>query len=206
VGVLRLRRWFLPDTPDVLGMLREQMAVTMEGMDALVAWAGGDDAASETLRDCEHRADEHKRTLRSALTAAFTTPLEPEDIFELSKGLDTVLNGAKDAVREAEVMALPPDAATGEMAELLAEGIGDLSTAFDGLSSDGAAATQAADAAVKSQRKLERVYRRAMSELLEIDDVRTVTARRELYRRFARLSDGVVEVAERVWYSVVKES
>jgi len=31
-------RWFLPETPDVLGMLREQTAITMEGMEALIAW------------------------------------------------------------------------------------------------------------------------------------------------------------------------
>lgn len=203
---MKLQRWFLPETPDVLGMLRDQMIVTTEGLDALVAWAGGDDTAADKVRDCEHRADEYKRTLRVALTTAFTTPLEPEDLFELSKGIDDVLNGAKDAVREAEVMALPPDEAVSEMAALLAQGLHDLADAFDRLGSDRAEATAAADAAVKSQRRLERVYRRAMSELLEIDDLRQVTARRELYRRFSRLSDRVVEVAERVWYSVVKEA
>ena len=30
-------------------------------------------------------------------------------------------------------------------------------------------------------------------------------ARRELYRRISRVSDSVVEVAERVWYATVKE-
>ena len=44
---VRPRRWFLPDTPDVLGLLRGQIAVTIEGVDAFVAWAGGDDAAAE---------------------------------------------------------------------------------------------------------------------------------------------------------------
>ena len=39
---------------------------------------------------------------------AFMTPLEPEDLFELSRGLDEVLNAAKNAVREAEVMGTPP--------------------------------------------------------------------------------------------------
>jgi hypothetical protein len=29
--------------------------------------------------------------------------------------------------------------------------------------------------------------------------------RRELYRRISRISDEVVEVAERVWYATVKE-
>ena len=67
-------------------------------------------------------------------------------------------------------------------------------------------ATDAADAAVKAQRQVERVYRRAMSALLEVEDLRVVMGRRELYRRFSRISDDVTEVAERVWYAAVKEA
>lgn len=203
---LKLQRWFLPETPDVLGMLRDQLAVTIEGMEALVRWAHGDPSAAEVVRDCEHRADDHKRDLRLALTTAFTTPLGAEDLFTLSGGLDAVLNGAKDAVRESEVMALAPDQAAAEMAELLLEGVCHLGEAFDRLGSDRGAATEAADAAMKSQRQVEKVYRRAMGELLQLDDLREVMARRELYRRLARLADGLIEVAERVWYAVVKEA
>ena len=97
-------RWFLPETPDVLGMLREQTAITMEGMEALIAWSVGEPGAADRLRECEHRADDRKRELRAALTISFTTPLEPEDIFELSTELDRMLNSAKNTVREAEVM------------------------------------------------------------------------------------------------------
>jgi hypothetical protein len=42
--------------------------------------------------------------------------------------------------------------------------------------------------------------------LLELDDLHEVTARRELYRRGARMGDAVVNVAERVLYAVVKEA
>jgi hypothetical protein len=196
----------LPETPDVLGILREQLAVTSEGMEALVAWARGDASQADVVRDCEHRADERKRAIRLTLTTAFTTPLEAEDLFALSGQLDAVLNGAKDAVREAEVMALVPDQPMAEMAELLLEGVRHLGRAFDTLGSDSAAATAAADAALKSQRQVEKVYRRAMGELLEVDDLRQVMARRELYRRLARLADGLTDVAERVWYAVVKEA
>jgi hypothetical protein len=45
-----------------------------------------------------------------------------------------------------------------------------------------------------------------MAALLEVDDLRDVTARRELYRRCSRIGEGAVEVAERVVYAVVKES
>ena len=50
-----------------------------------------------------------------------------------------------------------------------------------------------------------RAYRSAASALIDVDDLREVMARRELYRRISRVSDGVVEVAERVWYATVKE-
>jgi uncharacterized protein Yka (UPF0111/DUF47 family) len=205
------RSWFLPETPDVLGMLREQADVTIEGVEALVAWAAGDPGAADVVRGCEHRADDRKRELRRALTEAYTTPIDAEDIYTMSVRLDGVMNGAKDAVREAEVMGMGPDQHVRAMCELLAEGVRDLSEAFARLGpqgredGDGRSATDAADAAVKSQRNLERVYRGAMSALLEIDDLPEVMGRRELYRRFSRVSEDLVEVAERVWYATFKE-
>ena len=45
-----------------------------------------------------------------------------------------------------------------------------------------------------------------MAELLELDDLHEVMARRELYRCGARIGDAVVDVAERVLYAVVKEA
>ena len=200
------RRWFLPETRDVLGMLGEQTAITVEGLEALGAWARGDTAKAEVVRDCEHRADERKRELREALTTAFTTPLEPEDLFALSRGLDAVLNGAKDAVREAEVMGAAPDTAMAAMADELVAGARKLAEAFSALGTGGrGGATEAADAAVRSQRQLEKIYRAAASALLEKTDLREVTARRELYRRLARTGDQLVDVAERVWYAVLKQ-
>jgi uncharacterized protein Yka (UPF0111/DUF47 family) len=202
--------WFLPENTDVVGTLRRQAAVTMEGMSALVEWADGDPTASDRLRDAEHRADDIKKELRANLKTAFITPIGAEDLFVMSGRLDAVLNGAKDAVRESDVMAVPPDATVAGMAAHLAEGVRQLAEAFDRLGSkdngDGGAATDAADKAVKAQRQLERVYRQGMSALLDVTDLREVIGRRELYRRFARIGDDVTEVAERVWYAAVKEA
>lgn len=202
-------RWFLPDTPDVIGMLHRQADVTASGMDAFAAWAAGDAARAEEVRQAEHDCDDLRRELVNAVSEAFTTPLEPEDLFQLSRDLDKVMNGAKDTVRESEAMQFPPDEASKEMAALLAEGVDHLKEAFsrlDGRKDKKGLATEAADAAVKSQRKLERVYRKAMSDLLEVTDVRVVVASRELYRRMTSMSDDIVSVADRVWYSRVKES
>ena len=207
----RTRSWFLPETPDVFGMLQAQAAVTIEGMTALTAWAGGDVTGSDRLRAAEHAADDHKRTLQAALRTAFVTPIGAEDIYVLSERLDAVLNGAKDAVRESEVLDMAPDEAVRSMSELIAEGVSHLATAFERLahrdgSDDGQSATDEADVAIHSQRELERVYRRAMSALLTESDLRVVMGRREMYRRFSRISEVVIEVAERIWYSSVKEA
>lgn len=203
-------RWFLPQTPDVIGMLQQQAAITAAGMDAFAEWAAGNTARAEDVRTAEHDCDEARRGLVAAVSEAFTTPLQPEDLFQLSRDLDRVINGAKNTVREAEAMDFPPDRATAEMAVLLAEGVGHIRTAFAALTdrpgASAQAATEAADAAIKSQRRLERVYRQAAGDLLGITDISTVTARREFYRRISAISDDIVSVADRIWYTRVKES
>jgi len=198
--------WFLPAAPDVLGLLRRQLAVTIEGMDAFAAWAAGDAAAQADVRECEHRADAVKRDLYRALREAFVTPLEPEDLFALSRGIDRIVNQAKDTVRESEVMACPPDPNVAAMAELIASGVRDLDSAVAGLAPGARGTSANADLAIKAARRVERVYRAAMAELLTVDDLREVMARRELYRRGARIAEAMADVAERILYAVVKEA
>ena len=127
-------------------------------------------------------------------------------MFELSRGLDEVLDGAKNVVGEAEAMGTGPDAATAEMARELAAGTRRLTEALALIEGeDRERATALADEAVKDQRHLQHTYRAAMSALIEVEDPRELAARRELYRRLARTGDELVRVAERVWYSVLKE-
>ena len=198
-------RWFLPETPDVLALLRAQLSITIEGMNAFAAWAAGDTQAQAVVRDCEHRADSARRELHRTLRAAFVTPLEPEDLFSLSRGIDRIINQAKDAVRESEVMACRPDRPIAKMAAHLAEAVRSLDAAIAGLAPESRDTTAEADEAVKAARSVERVYRAAMADLLTVDDLREVMARRELYRRGARIAESVVDVAERLQYAVVKE-
>lgn len=199
------RHWFLPDTPDVLGLMRAQMETTVAGLEAFAAWAAGHAGEAARVRELEHRADEDKRTLRRVLRHAFTTPIDPEDLYTLSERLDAVLNAAKDTVREAEVLGFTPDVPMADMARHLRDAGYELREAFAHLDNDGDVATQHADAAISCQRQMEKTYRAAMSAVLDEDDMRLLMSQRELYRRVSRMGDLVVEVSERVWYAVVKE-
>jgi uncharacterized protein Yka (UPF0111/DUF47 family) len=203
---MRSGRWFLPETPDLIGMLGRQLSVTIEGMDAFTAWAGGDADAADATRSIEHRADQVKHELQRALRSAFITPIEPEDLFALSHGIDRILNEVKDLVGESEVMACQPDAPVAEIAVLLASAVRSIADAVARLGVEPGDPEQSADAAIKASRRIEKVYRRAMASLLEVEDLREVIARRELYRRCSRIAESIVAVAERVGYALAKES
>ena len=200
------RHWFLPQTPDVVGLLRRQLQVTIEGVDAFARWAEGDRAAAVVVAEAERHGDQAKRELLSALREAFVTPLEPEDLFTLSRGIDWILNWVADLVREAEIMNCPADVGLAEMARLLGEAVRHIDDAIGLIESDESGATQAADEAIAAERRLEDTYYRGMAELLEVEERSERITLRELYRRCARIGELVIDVAERVVYAVVKES
>jgi len=200
------KHWFLPDTPDVLSTLGRQAGITVDGLVAFAAWAHGDAAAERAVRTAEHDADAVRRELAGQLRQAFSTPLPQEDLFALSQLLDAVLNRAKDVVREAELLDLPPDAPVAAMADLAAEGVRQLALGLGSLTATDDTATRAADAAIAAERRMEKVYRAARRDLLTEPDVARGIGRREIYRRVLEVGERVDDVAERIWYAVVKES
>ena len=202
----RKRRWFLPDTPDLIGQLGVQARITLEGVESFAAWAAGDETAGEALPGIEQRGDAAKRELLEQLREAFITPLAPEDLFALSRGIDWILDYTRDLVSESEAMSSPPDARLAEMAGLLRDAVAEIAAAIGQLGKSDDAANTAADRAIHAERQLEHAYYRGMAELLAVDQRNERISSRELYRRCARIGEEVVDVAERIIYSVVKES
>ena len=202
----RDRRWFLPDTPDVVGLLRGQTAVTLEALEALATWAAGDAAAAQAVRDAEPRGDAAKREVLNALREAFILQLEPEDVFTLSRGIDWILDHARDLIEEAEAMSVSPDAGIAEMVSMMVEATRQIDDAIGHLGRDDDQATAASDSAIKTARRLDHCYYRETAKLLEVEEMRQRIGLRELYRRCDRISEVLIDVAERIVYAVVKES
>jgi uncharacterized protein Yka (UPF0111/DUF47 family) len=203
---VRRRRWFLPDTPDLVGLLRAQLAVTIEGVDAFASWAAGDAGAAEAVRAAEARGDAAKRRLLEELRAAFVTPMEPEDTFALSRSIDWILNHAVNLIDESDAMAIGPDDGLAAMATLVGEALRHIDAAIERLQADADGAVEAADAAIAAERRLERTYFGLMADSLAVEGRTERIARRELYRRCAGIGEVVIDVAERVVYAVVKQS
>jgi uncharacterized protein len=200
------RSWLLPQIPDVLGLLEHQGQVTIEGIEAFDRWANGDAQEADHVGRLEHDADDARRAVLSAVRQAFTTPIEPEDLFELSERLDSILNQAKDLVRESEVLGMPPDKPMAEMSHLVLAGVRELASAFPDLTRAPDSATAAADRAIHQDRGIERIYRQAMLRLMQTQQISEIAGRRELYRRYSRIGDAIEHVAHRIWYAVVKQA
>ena len=170
-----------------------------------MGWADGEEDAAQRLTDAEARGDVAKRELLNELRAAFVVPLEPEDVFALSRAIDWILDLTCDLVAEAEVMNCPPDAGIGELARIIAGGVRRLDEAVAALG-DADATTERAEAAIEAEHEHEAAYYRGMAALLDVEDRGRRIALRELYRRSSQIANVVVDVAERLMYAVIKQS
>lgn len=141
----------------------------------------------------------------ATLEASFSTPLDPEDIYELAERLEVVTVGTRNTTREAELLGSGPDEAMTNMGEILSISFGHVVAAFTALTENDQQARNESAAAMVVSARLEHVYRRAMSSLLAENDLHLIMARRELYRRYVRIGESVDRVARRVSYSLIKQ-
>ncbi|MDA8332418.1 MAG: hypothetical protein M0027_14685 [Candidatus Dormibacteraeota bacterium] len=199
------RAWINGSGPSPLSLLVAQGDLTEQGMRHFATWsATGAPASSAEVRRYHLDGYTARRTLLAALQQALSTPLDQEDIFTLSERLDRVLDEAKDAVRESEVLNWSPDAHVERMGRLLADGTSALAAALRLLPHDMVGAGSQADASTVAVRHVEHRYREAMTELLQTPDLRTVLAAQDVYRRYVLVAGHVVSVADRLWYSVLR--
>src|SRR5690348_3227265 len=88
---------------DFYALLSQQANKTLEGMEALAEWMRSDsNERCQTVRVLEEEADQLKFQLGQKLVESFVTPIDREDIYDLSGRLDEVINAAKATLREME--------------------------------------------------------------------------------------------------------
>lgn len=198
-------RWFLPHRPDVLGLLREQAGVTLAGLEAFALWSrGGDEAAANLVRELEHDGDEKRRALLEALLEALVTPIDQEDVYELSERIDEVLDRAKDTVRTAQALRWTPDPSATEMGENVHASFVHLVDAIGKLGDRHARPQDDAELAVKRARGVEHGLRAGLGALTQAADPWLLASTLAVYRGYSTVAESLLRVADRTWYSVLK--
>lgn len=205
-GILqRLFERVFPKMPDFFTLLTEQCAQVAHTAGLLVEYMEtGDQHIGEQIRRDEHEADRVKVHNLHTLNEAFSTPIDREDLYRAIIDLDEVVNYCKTTVSEMEVLGLQPDKHCLEMAMHIKLGSDALVRGYACLSKETTQAAEAADAARKAERRVEKAYRRAIAELFVGDDYIHMFKRREIYRHLSNAADRMANCANTLHDIVVK--
>ncbi|MDR3612621.1 MAG: DUF47 family protein [Candidatus Obscuribacterales bacterium] len=193
---------------DFYALLREQSQTTLSGMLALQSYlTTGSLENKQKVRDLESAADEQKLSLEKKLNDSFVTPFDREDIYDIAVFLDEIINAAKATVREMDAMQMhPSDPAFIEMAEILVEGTRCINSSFHQLNRNHKEAYEFAQLARKSENRLGKTYRVAMSELFAQDDIKLIFKTTEIYRSLLYASERINLLGEKLLHVIVKMS
>lgn len=201
----RLFERVFPKMPDFFGLLAEQCQNVAQTAGRLVEFMeSGDLAVGQCIRQDEHEADRVKIRNLHTLNEAFSTPIDREDIYRAIVDLDEIVNYCKSTVSEMEVLGLAPDKHCLEMAMHIKLGTDALVQGYARLAKNPQAAAADADTARKAERRVEKNYRRAISELFVGDDYIHMFKRREIYRHLSNAADRMANCANTLHDIVVK--
>ena len=189
--------WFergLSEKNKFVAMLVEQAEKTIEGVRFLEANIEAvDERAVAALRRLAEEASELRRMLIDELHKTFITPLDREDIFNLSHCYDDMVTYALTTLEEMAILKVDADAHIRYMVRLVREEAEELQAAILRLAHNPRVAGDHAREVRAKERKVEREYRTAIKELFAgATDPAALPAlfyRREVYRHISNMSD-----------------
>jgi hypothetical protein len=205
-----MRKYFKKRESIFIKLIHDQAAFTLEGLEALKVYMGGDTSAADRLTRAEKEADEARRILIAELNKTFVTPFDREDIFALSRTIDDVLDYAYSTVTEMEVLRVRPTSFMLSIASLLRDAANELLMAVDRLELHPEVANEHAQRAKSLENRVEGVYREALADLFsgaeDIKHVMKMLKSREVYRHLSNAADRGDEAANVIADIVVKIS
>jgi len=213
---------FFPRTIDFFGLLDAQCEIVVEAVTVFDRFMNEHSAElGEMVLHLEHVGDDLKHRHMDQLNRTFATPIDREDIVRAIVSLDDILGYAKTTVREMEILEVEPDLPMQQMAARILEGSVSLQQGYRKLKKHPLKAEPHARQAHKAERKVEKIYRAAVSQLFDdkrliesiqssgdqaiaaaITEVVKMLRRRELYRHLSNAADRI-EIAAEVLHDIV---
>lgn len=175
-------------------LLIRQAAKTEDGIKLLLTLIERPDKDSlEQLRGVEKEADEIRRIIIDELHNTFITPIDREDIFNLSLFIDDMIDYALTTLEEMVLLKVDADDHLRQMIALVAQEAEELHLATQRLTNNQRVAGDHARRTKKLENEVDHLYRIAVAELFsKVDDLQSLPAlfnRREVYRHVSNMSD-----------------
>jgi len=185
-------------------IISEAARILLDGVRAGRARLG--EAATE-IAVLEHRGDEVIHETFTRLNQTFITPLDPEDIHNLSSALDNVLDGIEDTSHRMVsygIDPVPPNMAT--LSEVVESCAKSLKAAFEALAENRPVMTHCIEIN-RLENEADRIGRSAVVELFQKEkDPITLIKLKEVYDFFEATIDCCEDVADVLQNVVVKNS
>ena len=195
--------------PFIVG-LAEQAAVMAEIVQVLKQFVAAEDSRvqdelARQASELEHDGDQLRETLVGHLLQSLVTPFDREDINSLSRAVDDIADYAENTIKEIRLYGITPDSSIREMVATLADAGTAIRDAIQALSTDRLLAKQRAQDAKRLENRMEALYRQAIADLSQVDDLQYVIRLREVYRHLSNSADRVDNAANIVVDIVIKE-
>lgn len=201
----RLLQRIFPKTADFYLLLHQQCRQVCVTVDNLVHFMVSEcPDAGKMLKEDEHEADRLRMHNLHELNSSFSTPIDREDIYRAIASMDSIVTYCKSTYNEMEALQLNPDHHSKAMVIELQVGIKALERGFAILGKHPGDAEQHAFAARHSERRIEKMYRKAIADLFQGDDYLNMFKQRELYRHLSNAADKVHATANVLEDIIVK--
>ncbi len=154
------------------------------------------DEAIETMRGIEHVGDSARATLVAALSRSFSTPIDREDLFRLSRSTDDVLDNLRDFLNEVRLF-MPCDLMPCRpLLPPVHDGLRHLREGVLSMGGDGSTVDQSTLATRKAGTAIRRSYEERLAKLF-VEPISSETLKqRELLRRLDVVGLRLTEAAD----------
>jgi predicted phosphate transport protein (TIGR00153 family) len=200
---------FKPKSDNFIGGITKQAEINVAGVEGLVAYMKDPTPENaQQVNQAEKNADEVRRMLVDELNRTFVTPIDREDIFELSRAVDDLMDYAHTTVEEMIVLNVRPNESLIRMAELMRDAVIEIHLAMTRLETHPGVANDHARAAKRVENDMKRCYHRAIAEMFSgpatPESIMTMLKMREVLRHLSRAADRVDDAANVLSDIVVK--
>lgn len=202
------RRLFAPKKRNVFyDLLERQADKALEGLEALIGFVeDGTRRYATAVANIESEADDLRRLLVLELDKTFVTPLDREDIYNLSRALDDVLDYAYSTVNEMQLFEITANTDVVAMVRILHRATRELKDAVKHLETQPKIAAAHASQAKSYENAMEVAYHHALADLFKGQDIIYILKMREIYRHLSNAADRGDEAANIMLSIVMKHS
>jgi predicted phosphate transport protein (TIGR00153 family) len=192
-----------------IDLLIRQSDITAKGLNILETCIHDlTEESIEKVRQKEYEGDEVRRILIDELLKTFITPLDREDIYNISQHIDEMLDYAHSTIKEMVLLEVVSDQYLETMITLNRKAAEEMAVAMLRLQENPMVALEHARRARKLESEVEQVYREAIADLFtkakNFKQVMEYLRRREVYRHVSNMADQADAAAHTLGMVVIK--